>query len=40
LRAPIEQSLAASENIAADPMDELRGLVLDFLIEFQEVKRN
>jgi hypothetical protein len=32
----IDQALAKSEEIAADPKDELHESALDFLIEFQE----
>ena len=38
--AEIDQCLAEAEAIAADPEDELRDSALDFLIEFQEVRRN
>ena len=38
--AYIDQALANAEAIAADPEDELRESALDFLIEFQEARRN
>jgi hypothetical protein len=37
--ADIDQCLAKAEAIAADPEDELHDSALDFLIEFQEVRR-
>jgi hypothetical protein len=38
--ADIDQCLAKAEAIAADPEDELHESALDFLIEFQEARRN
>jgi hypothetical protein len=38
--ANIDQCLAKAEAIAADPEDELHDSALDFLIEFQEARRN
>jgi hypothetical protein len=38
--ADIDQCLAKAEAIAADPEDECQQSALDFLIEFQEARRN
>ena len=38
--ADIDQCLSKAEAIAADPEDELHESALDFLIEFQEARRN
>jgi hypothetical protein len=38
--ADIDHCLAKAEAIAADPEDELHESALDFLIEFQDARRN
>ena len=38
--AYIDQALANAEDTAADPTDELHESALDFLIEFQEARRD
>jgi hypothetical protein len=38
--ANIDQALANAEAIAADTEDELHESALEFLIEFQEARRN
>jgi hypothetical protein len=40
LLAYTDQALANAEDIASDREDELRESALDFLIEFQESRRN